>query len=100
MSEPKIYTQLITFPGIPIETVTNAVGLLMNVHGVQHQLTVNPEGFSSDALVTGNEVADIRATNQYLELNGLLGGLSRDHELVTCDTKSDSKCLHLTLTCK
>ena len=42
MSEPKIYTQLITFPGIPIETVTNAVGLLMNVHGVEHQLTVNP----------------------------------------------------------
>lgn len=100
MSKPEVFTQLINFPGIPIETVSNAIGMLLNVHGVQHQLPVDPNGFSSDSLVTGNEGVDLRATNQYVELNGFLGGLSRDHELVTCDTKSDGKCLHLTFTCK
>lgn len=99
MSKPEVYTQLIMFPGIPIETVNNAVGLLLNVHSVEHQLSVNPDGFDSNALVTGNEFADLRATNQYLELNGFLKDLSRDHDKVVCDSKSDGKSLHLTFTC-
>lgn len=102
MPKEQIYTQLINFPGIPIESVNSAVGLLLNVHGVKHHLSVQnvDEGNFEQSLITGDKGSDLRSASQYMELNAFLSDLSREYPIIDCEAKSNGLCLHLQFTCK
>lgn len=93
-----IFSHSVNFPGIPLETTINAVGMLMNMYGIQHDLPVNPL-FDIGTMTTGNEQADSRIATDYIHFKTMLDNLQRDYKRVVCTCQTNMVCCYMRFSC-
>jgi hypothetical protein len=93
-----VYSHSIHFPGAPLTTVLNACVLLLNAYGIKHGVQYDPN-FTTASLNTGNQVADARFQNDYLNFKMMLDGLIKTYSSVECTVQSNGTSLYMKFTC-
>lgn len=99
VQQPKAaYSHTLTGAGMPTEALINSVALLLNVYGVNHQVSVNPS-YSTDSMTTGNQEQDSRFMAEYLNLKGMVEGLSREYSKIDCVMQSNGVAVYMRFNC-
>lgn len=93
-----VFSHSVNFPGVPLETTINSVGMLLNMYGITHDLPVNPL-FDIGTLQTGDEGTDSRIATDYIHFKTLLDNLQRDYRRIECHCQSNMVCVYLRFSC-
>ena len=96
LPQPKQFTQLVQFKGIPQETAANAIGLLLFATGVTHD---GPTSAEIGTLETGNTIWDETNSFVYLELKNTAESLVREFSSVQCNIQMAPGYFNLVFTC-
>lgn len=93
-----VYSHTLYGAGMPTESLVSSVALLLNVYGVRHQVSVNPN-FQTDSMTTGNAEQDARFMAEYMTLKNLIDGLARDFSTVDCVMQSNGYAIYMKFSC-
>lgn len=92
-----VFTYTASFPGIPIQSMVGAVGILMSACGVTHSIPV--DNSVSNSITTGNPDIDAANGYRYFDLKTKLIELTREFTRVDCQTSIAGHGIRLVLSC-
>lgn len=93
------FTYSLNFPAIPMTTLLNAVVLLLNAYGINHQVPYD-DNFTGDSMNSGDPAADARFQADYVSFKMFLDGLSREYTSVNCGVVSNAIGIYMTFDCR
>lgn len=92
-----VYTNTVSFPGIPIESVVAMISTALTAAGVTHELNVSV--LDTMSLATGNSEFERKNMESFINLNNIMDSLVREHRLVTCKVQSTNVFVKMTFNC-
>lgn len=93
-----MFSHTMTFPGVPLTTLTSALGMLLSAYGVKHTFPVNTD-FSSDALTSADENTNARFASDFMMFKSMLADMSRQYKTVQCSGESNGVSVYMRFSC-